>query len=820
MISSRQMPPRIMRISAVTPANGAETVAADINPTITFRFAGGIINTDTIATGITMMAGEDELTFTTSETDHVLTIIPDEELPGETEITITVARSLKSVIGKHVLKAYSWSFTTEETDLVVSSVSPLDDATNVAVGAEIVVTFDKNINYETLSGEISVMAGEEVISFTTYTEDNVVTITPDSDLPPFTEISVTLGTGIQSENGNTLVEPYVWTFTTIQTYITVTAVTPLNEATGVNPAVEPTVTFSESIDTDTLVGRIAVTADSVAVDITYDYTLGVLTITPDVPFNHEAVIEVTLSAGIATSEGAILAADYVWSFTAISALVVESVTPLDAATDIDKAVEPVVVFNRDVNLASLSGKIDVEASSDGVTYASVGFTYGVVDDTLTISPTSAFDAHAYIRITLSAGITGEGGCSLEDDYIWDFRIESNFYMFMTWDSPQPTEDVDYLDEDLTITHSIQDKWVLWWGCENDTSTPIIRAIGDYNPIGLGLYPVDTSPTLNNSLQKVGDGCVSFNNQSYNFISTNLTHDLRTLSGQTYYRPTANHASAQQLSLSFIQWENGAIVCVYVKDGKLVISDSVTEKTHTATIPLNAWSCLGWSYDIMNDLYSLYVDGSAQHFTFTAWRKPASNVITVFRLGCAQANCTFYIDQYMLKKGFDNLYFNRDFEDFVADKVSTEANHRIVGTGCLELGAGDYTEITGSATILDEAIKNFGTYFFPTDTNDETFKVLELFDDEDTSLLTVEYDASDGSLTVGGEAATGTFAVNQYHWMELVEDTGNYVLKMNGVEVTLADDVAVPTGCTKIVLGVSTSETPTDRIYLDNTMMAK
>jgi hypothetical protein len=152
--------------------------------------------------------------------------------------------------------------------------------------------------------------------------------------------------------------------------------------------------------------------------------------------------------------------------------------------------------------------------------------------------------------------------------------------------------------------------------------------------------------------------------------------------------------------------------------------------------------------------------------------------------------------------------------------AVESDHRIVGTGCLELGAGDYTEITGSSTILDAAIKNIGTYFFPTDTNDETFKVLEMFDDEDTSLLAVVYDASDGSLTVGGEAATGTFAANQYYWLELVEDTGNYILKINGVEVTLADTVAVPTGCVKIVLGVSTAETPTDRIYFDNTMMAK
>jgi hypothetical protein len=152
--------------------------------------------------------------------------------------------------------------------------------------------------------------------------------------------------------------------------------------------------------------------------------------------------------------------------------------------------------------------------------------------------------------------------------------------------------------------------------------------------------------------------------------------------------------------------------------------------------------------------------------------------------------------------------------------AVEEDHRIVGTGCLELGAGDYTEITGSATILDAAIKNIGTYFFPTDTNDETFKVLEVFDDEDTSLLIVSLNTANGALTVGGQAATGTFASNQYWWMELYESSGNYALKMNGSTVSLASSVAVPTGCTRIVLGVSTAETPTDRIYLDNTMLAK
>ncbi len=76
--------------------------------------------------------------------------------------------------------------------------------------------------------------------------------------------------------------------------------------------------------------------------------------------------------------------------------------------------------------------------------------YSVVGSKATFTPTEDLPPETLVTVTLTSGIRGTENERLAESYVFEFTTEaaSDFWMFMTHDSLQPVEDVDF-SPDLT-----------------------------------------------------------------------------------------------------------------------------------------------------------------------------------------------------------------------------------------------------------------------------------------------------------------------------------------------------------------------------------
>ncbi len=106
----------------------------------------------------------------------------------------------------------------DTTPPTVSSVSPLDGATGVAVGTTVSVTFSEAMDAATIttsSFTLGSVAGSVSYDSGTYT----ATFTPSAALAENTTYTATLSTAITDAAGNPLASAYSWSFITVQTVI-------------------------------------------------------------------------------------------------------------------------------------------------------------------------------------------------------------------------------------------------------------------------------------------------------------------------------------------------------------------------------------------------------------------------------------------------------------------------------------------------------------------------------------------------------------------------------------------------------------------------
>lgn len=107
-------------------------------------------------------------------------------------------------------------WTTSDTALpTVSSVSPEDSATHVAVNTVVTATFSQAMDGSTITTESFTLAGSAISGTVTYDPATyTATFTPDADLEYDHQYTAILSTAITDVAGNPLAEPYSWSFTT------------------------------------------------------------------------------------------------------------------------------------------------------------------------------------------------------------------------------------------------------------------------------------------------------------------------------------------------------------------------------------------------------------------------------------------------------------------------------------------------------------------------------------------------------------------------------------------------------------------------------
>ncbi len=211
-------------VTATTPTNGATNIAT--NTTITVNFSETV---NVVANGITLECpGGTPISLSGLPASNVtsVTLTPGANLPTGTMCTGTVIATAVHDVDTNdppdtLTTNYTWSFTTAAADLPpsVTSTTPTNGATNVAINASITLNFSEavdvaagGVTLECPSGTPIALSGLPAANVTN------VTLTHATSLPYNTVCTATaVATAITDKDGTAdpMTGNYVWTFTTV-----------------------------------------------------------------------------------------------------------------------------------------------------------------------------------------------------------------------------------------------------------------------------------------------------------------------------------------------------------------------------------------------------------------------------------------------------------------------------------------------------------------------------------------------------------------------------------------------------------------------------
>ncbi len=211
-------------VTSVSPLSGATGVSTGANIIANFSEA---INALTVTSTTFQLrdAGNNLIPATVSTSGNQITLDPSASLAGSIVYTATItggASGVKDLAGNPLANNYSWSFTTaavDNTPPTVTSVSPLNGATGVSTGANVIANFSEAVNASTVTTTTFQLrdAGNNLIPATVSTSGNQITLDPTSSLTGSAVYTATItggASGVKDLAGNALASNYSWSFTT------------------------------------------------------------------------------------------------------------------------------------------------------------------------------------------------------------------------------------------------------------------------------------------------------------------------------------------------------------------------------------------------------------------------------------------------------------------------------------------------------------------------------------------------------------------------------------------------------------------------------
>ncbi|MFA6508197.1 MAG: Ig-like domain-containing protein [Treponemataceae bacterium] len=393
-------------VEAVTPLDTAVDVA--INGIITATFSEAM-DSATISASSFTVTGLAAVTGTVAydATSKTATFSPTANLAVSTLHSVSITTAVKDVAGNALAADKAWVFTTgtaaDTTAPTVTSTSPVDTATGVAVGSAISVTFSEAMNQATLSNITVSPAAAGVSSYDAFSHSAI--ITPASPLTASTTYTVTVATGVKDLAGNGLAAANVFSFTTAAasadtTAPTVASTLPAQSALNVAVSANITATFDEEMDLATMVGaNFTVWKDTVAVAgvVTFDQPSKTITFNPGADLIAAGAFGPVYTARITIVAqdlaGNNLVQDKVWTFTPGS--------DTRAAVDLLTAGDFVILAQQTITTTGTTAiNGDLGLSPAAVTlYTGFGETYRDATDAIV-----GVGAARYARSSLVSGI--------------------------------------------------------------------------------------------------------------------------------------------------------------------------------------------------------------------------------------------------------------------------------------------------------------------------------------------------------------------------------------------------------------------------------
>jgi O-glycosyl hydrolase len=311
-------------VSVASPSNNVTGVAVNSAITVTFSKAmdPATINSTTFKVtgpGGTVVSG------TVSCTGATATFVPSASLAYSAQYTVSITTGAKDTGGNALASAYTFSFTTGQAPAppTVTTVSPANNATGVAVGTLVTVTFSEAMDATKISNSTFTLkaAGGAVVAGSVSYSGTTATFTPSANLANGTQYTATITTGATNSSGTPLAADYSWSFTTITAVVpvAVSATTPGSGDTGVAVNAPITATFNQAMNATTIngstftltgLGNTAITGT-----VAYDAGSKAATFAPAGALGYSTVYTAAITTGVQSAAGSALSSDYTWSFT-------------------------------------------------------------------------------------------------------------------------------------------------------------------------------------------------------------------------------------------------------------------------------------------------------------------------------------------------------------------------------------------------------------------------------------------------------------------------------------------------------------------------
>lgn len=200
-------------VIANVPLKNAVNVALNSNISVTFSesMKPSSINTSSF---LVTHAGS-PVSGTIIYDNAVATFTPTSALRAATLYTVTITNNVEDSAGNSMLVNHFWTFTTDAAPTVTST-SPIDNATGVALNKKITATFSVPMNSATLTtNSFIVKQGNTSITGVISYSNKTVSFVPAVPLIENKVYTCTITTAAKNTIGTNMANNFIWSFTTI-----------------------------------------------------------------------------------------------------------------------------------------------------------------------------------------------------------------------------------------------------------------------------------------------------------------------------------------------------------------------------------------------------------------------------------------------------------------------------------------------------------------------------------------------------------------------------------------------------------------------------
>lgn len=404
-------PPRISSTSPLAGATGVPT-----SRVITVAFTEAVAPATVTAQSFYLVDDHDEpVAGSVTVAGAIATFRPVQALGDDRAYTALVTTAVTDLAGNALTAQAHFSFRTapDLTPPTLQATSPQSEASGVAPDAIITATFSEPIAPASATAQsVVVSAAGAQVAGTVSVAGAIVRFTPQAPLRLDTLYTATFSTGLRDLAHNALPVAYTWRFSTRPdtTPPTVLSAVPLAQATAVDLAAQPRVTFSEAMDPTTLNADSVRLVDgaSAPVALGVGYNGSVLTIVPTAALRYSTRYTATLTTAAADLAGNGLVAPYSWSFTTVAdhePPTVAATAPADGATGVDLGSTVRLTFSEPMDGATLTAAA-LSVVSGGVP---VPGALTATATTLTFTPTLPLAFNTRYDVTVGTAATDLAG---------------------------------------------------------------------------------------------------------------------------------------------------------------------------------------------------------------------------------------------------------------------------------------------------------------------------------------------------------------------------------------------------------------------------